>query len=91
MEEKNIIITTGDLKEDYEIIKPLYVAERVGLTYPKEEHLNEILTILNDRLKKQCKEIGGDAVVCCHIVYVPNSGSKLFSINGTAVKIKSKN
>ena len=87
MEEKNIIITTTDLKEDYEILDSLYVTERLKSPCPKEEYLNQILTIVKDRLRKQCRELGGDAVICCRF---STRTAYSISISGTAVKIKPK-
>jgi uncharacterized protein YbjQ (UPF0145 family) len=90
MEEKNIIMTSLDLKEEYEVIDTLYVTEELKQRYPKEEYLNQMLTIAKERLKKQCRELGGNAIIGCHIIYVPTSSAKILSISGTAVKIKSK-
>ena len=86
MEEKNIIITTTDLKVDYEILDSLYVIEDMRRPYPKEEFLNQMLDIMKERSRKQCKKLGGDAVICCHIASVRFA----LSISGTAVKIKPK-
>lgn len=86
MEEKNIIITTLDLKEDYEILDSLYVSERMNRLNSKEDYINQVFSKLKVRLREQCKKIGGDAVIGCHIFCF----DYLFSINGTAVKIKSK-
>ena len=90
MEEKNIIITTLDLKEDYEILDSLYVTEELTKNYPKEEYLNQKLTIIKDRLRRQCRELGGNAIIGCHISHMITSSAWTLSISGTAVKIKSK-
>lgn len=90
MEEKDIIVTTTDLKENYEILDSLYVTEELGKNYPKEEYLNQKLTIIKDRLRRQCRELGGDAVIECHISHMATSSASSISISGTAVKIKSK-
>lgn len=90
MEEKNIIITAVDLKEEYEVIDTLYVTEELTKPHPKEEYLNQMLTIVKERLKKQCRELGGDAIVGCHISHMITSSAWNLSISGTAVKIKSK-
>ena len=39
MDYKDIIITTTDLKEDYEILDSLYVTEMLRKCDPKEEYL----------------------------------------------------
>ncbi len=86
MEEKNIIITAIDLKDDYEVIDTLCETERLSKRYPKGEYLNQILTITKERLRRQCQELGGDAIIGCHIFCF----DYFFLISGTAVKIKSK-
>ena len=88
MEEKNIIVTTTDLKEEYEILRSLYVIEHLTLN-PKEKDVNKALNILIERIKRQCGELGGDAVICCQFSRFGN-GEWSLSIAGTAVKIKSK-
>ena len=90
MDYKDIIVTTTDLKENYEILDSLYVTEELGKTYPKEDYLNQKLNIVKDRLRKQCCELSGDAVINCNISHVVNSRSTSISISGTAVKIKNK-
>lgn len=87
MKEKNIIITTTDLKEDYEILDSLYVIVELKSTYPKEEYLNQMLNVVKERLKEQCRRLGGDAIICCRTFTVDYA----LSMDGTAVKIKSKN
>ncbi len=88
MEEKNIIITTLDLKEDYEILGSLYVIEHLTLS-PKEEEVDKVLNILVERIKRKCRDLDGDAVIGCQFL---RSGAveRSLSISGTAVKIKSK-
>ena len=90
MDYKNIIITTTDLKEDYEILDSLYVTEMVRKDNPKEEYLNQVLDIAKDRLRKQCQTLGGDAVIWCQISHFANYVTNSLSISGTAVKLKNK-
>lgn len=90
MDYKDIIITTTDLKEDYEILDSLYVTEMLRKCDPKEEYLNQVLDIAKDRLRKQCQTLGGDAVIDCHISHFANHVTTSLSISGTAVKLKNK-
>ena len=90
MDYKNIIITTTDLKEDYEILDSLYVTEMLRKDNPKEEYLNQVLDIAKDRLRKQCQTLGGDAVIWCQISHFANYVTNSLSISGTAVKLKNK-
>lgn len=88
MEEKDIILTTTDLKEEYEILDTLYVIERL-VVYPKEEQVNQVLNIVKERIKRQCSKLDGDAVINCQF-FRSGAGETSLSISGTAVKIKSK-
>ena len=90
MDYKDIIITTTDLKEDYEILDSLYVTEELHKAYPKEDYLNQKLNIVKDRLRKQCQALGGNAVICCHIFHFSKDFIATLSISGTAVKLKNK-
>ena len=90
MDYKDIIITTTDLKEDYEILDSLYVTEMLRKDNPKEEYLNQVLDIAKDRLRKQCQTLGGDAVIWCQISHFANYVTNSLSISGTAVKLKNK-
>lgn len=95
MEEKDIIITTGDLKEDYEILDVIGMVEeiRLNLSFSKSrEKIIEGLNIAKQDLKHQCKELDGDAIINCQIKYYGYGACDLYvSVSGTAVKIKSKN
>ena len=90
MDYKDIIVTTTDLKENYEILDSLYVTEEIPRRQPKEEQLNQVLNIAKDRLRKQCQTLGGDAVIWCQISHFANYVTNSLSISGTAVKLKNK-
>ena len=90
MEEKDIIVATLELKEEYEILDSLYVTEQLKQLYPKEEYLKQMLIVVKNRLRKQCKELGGNAIIGCHISHMVTSSAHSISISGTAVKIKTK-
>ena len=90
MDYKDIIVTTTDLKENYEILDSLYVTEMLRKDNPKEEYLNQVLDIAKDRLRKQCQTLGGDAVIWCQISHFANYVTNSLSISGTAVKLKNK-
>lgn len=89
MEENDVIVTTLDLKEEYEILGSLYVIESLVVLYPKEEQVNKVLNIIIERIKRQCRELGGDAVIGCQFSHF-GADERSLSIAGTAVKIKSK-
>lgn len=50
-----------------------------------------MLTIVKDRLRRQCNELGGNSIIGCRISHMITSHAWNLSIAGTAVKIKSKN
>ncbi len=95
MEEKNIIITTGDLKEDHEILDIVAIKEQTITHWKRQAERKSEETTLNkikQELKCQCIKLGGDAIINCQIKYYGlGSSIHYLSVAGTIVKIKSKN
>ena len=88
--EKNIIITSGDLKSDYEVIGMIthYFS---SIVQKKPETADDIFQFVLERLKEKAERLGGDAIVSVRFQreYVGSGyvqGSTLFSY-GTVVKI----
>lgn len=80
-----IIMTTGDLKEDYEIIQVVYV-------YTESNSRYAIDYILRD-LKREAEDVGADAVVGVRMQLATfqeedGLGEIRILIYGTAVKLK---
>ncbi|MFH0839668.1 MAG: hypothetical protein V1883_01460 [Candidatus Omnitrophota bacterium] len=74
-EKKGVILTTADLKQDYEILGLVFY--RTGELSPKK---------INDELTKQAESMGADYVI--GIIYYNNAGYLYGS--GTAVKLIKK-
>lgn len=74
-ENKKVILSTVDLKADYEIL---------GLVYYRSSDLNP--KKIHDELRKQAKDLGADHVV--GVTYYSNAGYLYGS--GTAVKLIKK-
>lgn len=74
-DKKGVVLTTTDLKEDYEIL---------GIVYYRSSELNP--KKIHEELAKQAESMGADYVIC--IVYYNNAGYLYGS--GTAVKLSKK-
>lgn len=74
--KKGVILTTTDLKQDYEIL---------GLVYYRSSELSP--KKIHDELRKQAEDLGADYVI--GITYYNNAGYLYGS--GTAVKLIKKN
>lgn len=73
--EKEIVLTTADIKEDYEVL---------GLVWVRSGEVN--LSNVNEKLKEEAKKIGADNVLMVrYFVY-----SSYIYAYGTAVKLKEK-
>ena len=64
----NVLITTGDLKEDYEIIDAIFAIDscKEGIfgTNP-----NKAFDKVKERLREKAEELGGHAVINCQFEY----------------------
>ena len=87
--ENNIIVTSGDLKKDYEIVGMVshYFS---SIIIKKPSTADEIFDFVVEKLKEKAEELGGDAIVSVRFQreYIGSGyvqGSTLFSY-GTVVK-----
>lgn len=88
---KNIIISTGDLNKPYEIIDTIFAVDSAtakgwGSTLKPEKAFEGV----KDELEKECKKLGGNAVINCQFEYRnaldgKNQAIEFFAY-GTAVK-----
>ena len=90
-----MIISTGDIKKDYEIIDTIFAMDshKEGLIFGADP--GKAFDGVKNQLSKKCKSIGGNAVINCQFEYRVAVGDGLMSKKqvieifayGTAVKI----
>ncbi len=86
---ENVILSTGDIKKDYEIIDVIFAQAGIHNPYFAGPQYNESFDELKKILKQKCAEIGGNAVINVRFEYqhTKNNIHELFSY-GTCVKFK---
>lgn len=65
----NILITTGDIKEDYEIIDAVFALDSCQEGIFKNADPNKAFDKVKDGLRKKAEELGGHAVINCQFEY----------------------
>lgn len=84
-----VIVTTGDLKRDYEFLGPVCVIGAAIIGINAHKFRTAFCTAVEE-LKKQAQEMDGDAVVAMRqgILITPDGVCHYLQIYGTAVKYK---
>ncbi len=65
----NILITTGDINEDYEIIDAIFALDSCTEGFFKSADSNKAFDKVKDGLRKKASELGGHAVINCQFEY----------------------
>lgn len=65
----NILITTGDIKEDYEIIDAIFALDSCAEGVFKGADPNKAFDKVKDGLRKKANDLGGHAVINCQFEY----------------------
>ena len=65
----NILITTGDIKEDYEIIDAVFALDSCQEGFFKSADPNQAFDKVKEGLRKKASELGGHAVINCQFEY----------------------
>jgi len=65
----NILITTGDIKEDYEVIDAVFALDSCQEGFFKSADPNKAFEKVKDGLRQKAKELGGHAVINCQFEY----------------------
>lgn len=65
----NILITTGDIKEDYEIIDAIFAMDSCQEKIFSGADPNQAFDKVKDGLRKKASELGGHAVINCQFQY----------------------
>lgn len=65
----NILITTGDIKDDYEIIDAVFALDSCKEGFFKGADPNKAFDKVKDGLRNKASELGGHAVINCQFEY----------------------
>ncbi|EPY14230.1 hypothetical protein RQP50_17445 [Paenibacillus sp. chi10] len=65
----SVIITTGDLKRNYEVIDTIFAMDSHKEGYYKSADPNLAFEGVKNQLKKKCEQLRGDAVISCQFEY----------------------
>lgn len=91
----NVLITTGDLKEDYEVIDAIFAVDASSAGFFSGADPNKAFTKVKDLLRTNCEKVGGHAVINCQFEYRVALNQKGFGTKqvieifayGTAVRL----
>ena len=65
----DIIITTGDLKDDYEVIDAIFALDSCKEGLLRGADPSKAFDKVKNKLRKKCIELDGDAVINCQFEY----------------------
>ena len=65
----NILITTGDIREDYEIIDAVFALDSCQESFFQSADPNVAFEKIKNGLRKEAKALGGHAVINCQFEY----------------------
>ncbi|UNK18740.1 hypothetical protein MNQ98_01455 [Paenibacillus sp. N3/727] len=65
----SVIITTGDLKRNYEVIDTIFAMDSNKEGFLKSADPNLAFEGVKNQLKKKCEQLRGDAIVNCQFEY----------------------
>ena len=83
----DIIITTGDLKIDYEVIDAVFALDscKEGILWGADP--SKAFEKVKNKLRKKCKELDGDAVINCQFEYRYTDTINTFNVDKEVVEI----
>ena len=65
----NILVTTSDLKEEYEIVDAVFALDSCTAGFFRGADPNKAFDKVKDALRKKASELGAHAVICCQFEY----------------------
>ena len=65
----NILVTTGDIKEDYEIIDAIFAFDSCEAGFFRGADPNKAFDKVKEGLRKKASDLGGHAVINCQFEY----------------------
>lgn len=66
---KDILITTSDIREEYEIIDAIFAIDSCKESFWKAADPNQAFDKVKDALRAKCSQLGGHAVINCQFEY----------------------
>lgn len=86
---QEVILSTGDLKQDYEVIDIVFATAGIENPYFAGPQYSESFGEIKKELKNKAHALGGNAVICARFEYQHSSGKihELFAY-GTCVRLK---
>ncbi len=69
MDINKILITTGDIKEEYETIDAIFALDSCKEGFFSLADPNKAFDKVKNVLRKKCNELGGHAVINCQFEY----------------------
>ena len=65
-----VVISTGDLKQEYEILDTIFAIDsHAGGFWSKSVSPSKAFEGVKEQLDKECKKLGGNAVINCQFEY----------------------
>jgi hypothetical protein len=86
---KEIILSTGDINKDYEIIDIIFAIDKIKDPYFSGPQYSETFDNVKKQLKQKGSSLNADAVIYCNFEYQhsKNSIHEIFAY-GTCIKFK---
>lgn len=86
----NIIISTGDIKQDYEIVDVVFAVQMVRSHFVISggRETLKFLPEVNDKLRQAAKDKGCDAVIWVDYDFERVLNTQIITAYGTGVKLK---
>ena len=92
----NILITTGDIKEDYESIDAIFALDSCTEGFFKGADSDKAFGKVKNALRQKCSNLGGHAVINCQFEYRVAVDQGLFGSKqvieifayGTAIRLR---
>lgn len=85
---KNVIICTGDLNKPYEIIDTIFAMDsNTAKGWGSQADPGKAFKGVKDELEKQCKKLGGNAVINCQFEYRNALEAKLIGKDNQVIEI----
>ena len=83
----NILITTGDIKEDYEVIDAVFALDSCKESFFKGADPNVAFDRVKNALREKAAQLGGHAVINCQFEYRVAVSSNAFSGSKQVIEI----
>lgn len=82
-----ILITTGDIREEYEIIDAIFAIDSCKEGFFRGADPNQAFDKVKDALRNKCGQLGGHAVINCQFEYRIAVASGAFGSSKQVIEI----